>query len=287
MEGEVILKHPNKSAIDEMFTNGHTAEEVQNYLRQIQKNKRWQTSKVTLQHYRKNFLNLTRLDVNKIRRELKESGNTRDENVLSTFVAGQEFVTAKNAQTQEIYNFINDFKNIKDEALSAITLIKQTNRDADGNLTFRSRDFEVMEKFLGRIESSANSYIKAMTEVNKTQSASSQTNITITTAEIEKYKEAFKTIIKRIALELDPDKINKFINIYSEEISKITGISTGNFQIQINSAGTSENNINIITTPASLPSEEQAEHILETLINENVLENVIDIPIEAQNKEQS
>jgi hypothetical protein len=287
MEGEVVVKHPNKPAIDEMFQNGHTAEEVQSYLKQIQKNKRWQTSKVTLQHYRKNFLNLTRLDVNRIRREMQAAGNNRDENVITTFQAGQEFSEAKRAKTEEIYNFINDFKSIKDKALSAISLIEATNRDADGNPTFRPRDFEIMEKFLGRIESTSNSYIKAVQEMNKSSSAGmNQTNITVTTAEIEKYKEAFKEIIKKIALELSPDKINRMITIYSEGISKITGISTGNFQIQINTTGNAENNINIITS-SSLPTADQADRMAQDIVNENILENVIDIPTETdQNKEQ-
>jgi len=293
MEGEVVLKHPNKAAIDEMFKNGHTAEEVKNYLRQVQKNKRWQTSKVTLQHYRKNFLNLTRLDVNRIRREMMESGNTRDENRLTTFAAAKDFVEAKEVQTQEIYKFIDDFKSIKEKALGAIALIETTNRDADGNPTFRPRDFEIMEKFLGRIESTSNSYIKAIQEINKSNSAGAagQTNITVTTAEIEKYKDAFKEIIKKIALELSPDKINRMISIYSDGISKVTGISTGNFQIQINSTGNVDNNINIITSSSSsLPTADQADVMAKDLENENTLENIIDIPPDLdpdKNKEQT
>ena len=292
MEGEVVLKHPNKDAIDEMFARGgHTAEQVQNYLRQVQKSKRWQTSKVTLQHYRKNFLNLTRLDVNRLRREAQIAGRTRDETALTTFSAASEFVEAKQIQTQEIYKFIDDFKSIKDKALAAIHLIETTNRDADGNPTFRPRDFEIMEKFLGRIESTSNSYIKAIQEINKSNSSgmSNQTNITVTTAEIDKYKEAFKEIIKKIALELSPDKLNRMITIYSEGISKITGISTGNFQIQINSSGNMDsgniNNINIVTS-SSLPTAEEADIMAKDIVNENILENVIDVPMDANNNKE-
>jgi len=133
---------------------------------------------------------------------------------------------------------------------------------------------------MGRIESSANSYLKAVTEMQKQGSANgaSQTNINVSTMDMDKYTEAFREIIKKIAMELSPDKINRMIAICEDGISKVTGAPTSNVQIQINSAGegSSVNNINIITS-SSLPTAEEADKMAENISNENTLENVIDI----------
>lgn len=57
--GRSVLKHPNKEEIDERLLAGESVEKVANWLKQrFSRNKKLQVSKMTLQAYRKQYLNL-------------------------------------------------------------------------------------------------------------------------------------------------------------------------------------------------------------------------------------
>jgi hypothetical protein len=57
--GASVRKHPNKEEIDERLLAGESVEAVANWLKQkFSKNKKLQVNKMTLQAYRKNFLDL-------------------------------------------------------------------------------------------------------------------------------------------------------------------------------------------------------------------------------------
>ncbi len=252
MQGDRILKHPNVDLINEMFQNGHSPLEVSNRLKQIQKNKNYQPTPVTLQHYRKNFLQLTRLDINKRREEMKMLGRTRDVTALSTFAASQDFIEAKNQQTEEVQTAIKEFRDIKDEVMSAIKLIKDQTVDAEGKPVFVPRHYEILEKMLGRLESTNNSFIKASIDYNQ-KSKEAQMSATININQTEKEVEVIKTAVKRILLEIDPNKVSRFFEILAEETASAMP-QNGNspsVKIQLNNSG-NETNINIIT---QLPQE--------------------------------
>ncbi len=280
MLGDSVLKHPDKLLIDEMFGNGHTAQEVSNKLKQIQKKKSLQVSAVSLQYYRKNFLNMSRSEIHQKRREMEALANNRDSNALTTFAASQDFIESKNKQSEEIQVAISEFRNIKDEVTSAIKLIKEQTVDAEGKPVFVPRHYEVMEKLLGRFESVNNSFIKASQEMTKQTVDNKYGSTNISIGQIEQNIEALKGAVKRVLLEIDPTKISRFFEIYSEETAKIAEQSGSEINIKINTAGSGETNINIIT---QLPTAEEAKQQLKDMTNENILEQVIDINPNEQN----
>ena len=281
MEGEACLRHPNIEQINEMFQNGHTAVEVANYLRQVQKDKRLWISHVTLGKYRTNYLKLSRGQISQLRAEKEALKDTRSVTALSTFAAAQDFIAAKSEQTQEIMRAVEEFRNFKDDVTNSIKLIKDSTVDANGNPVFVPRNYEILEKFLGRAESINNSFIKAYKEMNDlNQKATS--NISITVGQVQKQTEIFKGIIKRILMELDASLVGKFFDIYKDEMNKYYKERGQDLQININNSE-GESNINIIT---QLPTPEEVTNTVD-LENENTTEHIVDVEPVEQNKENN
>jgi len=278
MLGESCLTHPNKAQIDEMFNNGHTAEQVAAWLRQVQKDKRLRISKVSLQYYRKNFLKMSRLDINRKRNELLALGKHHDATALTTFTAAQDFIEAKNKQTEEVEKAIHEFKNIKDEVQVAIKLLKEQTVDAEGNPVFIPRHYEIMEKLLGRLESTNNSFIKTYSDLEKRNKESESSNTVININQAQQESEAIKNATKRILLEIDASKVGRYFQLLREESAKYAernGIT--NLQININGSTEGETNINIIT---QLPTPEQENLDVENMSNENTTEHIVDVDVE-------
>ncbi len=273
MQGESVLKHRNRADIDQMFEQGYTAEQVAGWLKQTHnQNRHLWVSSVSLQHYRKNFLKLSRIDINAKRRELQALGKTHDDNVLSTFTAAKDFIESKNIHTQEILSAINDFKVLKVSIMEKMALMDSETVDSTGKPIFNARSFEVMERFMGRLESVNNSFIKAYKEMNEKSNALNQTNITITTSQIEQQGKLFKEIIKDILMEIDPNLVTKFFVLLQEKMSQQSP-QDKSVSIQINNSGDT-NNINI-NTEFLTPDEADKEN--KELQDEAMMENVIDV----------
>ena len=271
MEGEAVLGHPQQTQIDEMFQNGHTSVEVASYVKQCQKDKRLQISHVTLGKYRQNFLKLSRDQISEARREKEELGKTRDVTALTHFAANKDLVEAKSLHTQEIMKAVEEFRTFKDECKSLIDVIKTQTVDANGNPVFVARNFEILEKFYGRLESTNNSFIKAYKEMNDINQKST-TNVSITVGQVQKQTEVFKRIVKRILMEIDASLVNKFWSIYKEEMNLYYKETGQELQINVNTTDT-DTNINIIT---QLPTPEEVKETVD-LENENTQEHVIDL----------
>jgi hypothetical protein len=276
MLGESVISHPAKPQIDEMFNNGHTAEEVAAWLRQTRKDKREQTSKVSLQYYRKNILGLDRLTINQKRNEFLALGKTHDANVLTTFTAAKDFIDAKNKQKEEVDNVVNSFKQIITETENAVKLIKEQTVDDQGRAVFIPRNYEVLEKLLGRAESASNSFIKAYTDSLDRAKKEAIGNTTININQAQQESDIVKNAIKRILMEIDASKVARFWEIMREEAAKAdvsAGVSSG-LKIEINNS--SDTTINITT---SLPTPEDVEADVRDDTNENTQEHIVEVEV--------
>lgn len=277
MLGESVLRHPNKDEIDEMFNNGKTAKEVSDWLRMVQKDNRLRISVVSLQYYRKNFLKLSRMEINQRRSEMQALGKTRDVTALSTFATAKDFIDAKSKQTQEVEKAITDFKDIKDEVTTAIKLLKEQTVDTEGKPVFVPRNYEILEKLLGRLESTNNSFIKAYRDFTEKDAANSTSNTTININQMEQEVDVVKNAVKRILMEIDPVKIPRFLEILKEESFKAAEKSgIPGIQISISQGNT---DINIVT---QLPTPEQAKQTLQEMTSENTTEHIVDVEPEPE-----
>jgi len=279
MLGESVLHHPNKAQIDEMFNNGHTAEEVANWLKQVQKDQRLRTSKVSLQYYRKNILKLTRSEINQRRNEMLALGKNHDANVLTSMAVAKDFINAKTIQKEEIDKAVNEFKSLKEEAHAAIKLIKEQSVDDQGRPVFIPRHYEILEKMLGRIESANNSFIKSYSDAEEKSRKEAAGNTTININQVERETTIVKNAMKRILMEIDASKVARFWEIMREEGAKAdeeSGVSSG-LRIEINNTNSGNTNINITT---SLPSPEEIDLEVKDDVNENTIEHIVDVDVD-------
>jgi hypothetical protein len=281
MQGEQVLKNRNRSLIDEMFLNGHTAAQISAKLKQVEKEKNHQVSVPTLQYYRKNFLQMSRQELNKRRNDLLVLGNKHDATVINTFEAAKDFIDAKKQHTLEIQSAINEFKTIKDKVRDAISLIEKDTVDDQNQPVFVARNMEILEKLLGRLESANNSFIKSYKEISEDDKKATN-NISITVGQVEKQAKTFQEIIKRILMELDPNLVSRFFNIYKEEMNNYYKETGQNVNITISSTfGDQTNNINISTNGDGISGViDEAITSNEDLSNENTMEHIIEIPVD-------
>jgi len=281
MLGESCLTHPNRDVIDEMFKNGSTSEKVAAWLRQHQRDKRWQTSKVSLQYYRKNFLNMSRAEINKARNEAHALGKHHDVNALTTFTAAEDYILMKNEHTEVVKKAVDEFNDIKTEITDAITLLKEQTVDEAGNPVFIPRHYEIMEKLLGRAESANNSFIKAYSDMEKANKERDSSNTTININQVQQESEAVKNATKRILLEIAPDKVGKYFDILREEMNlyaEKNGMKElGGLKIEIDNKEGKDTNINIITT---LPTAQEEDMEVQDISNENTTEYIVDVESE-------
>jgi len=281
MLGESVLLHPNKDVIDEMFKNGHTSEKVAAWLRQHQRDKRWQTSKVSLQYYRKNFLSMSRAEINKARNEAAALGKHHDVNALTTFTAAQDFIAVKNEQTEVVRKAVDEFTDMKNEVMSAIKLLKEQTVDEAGNPVFIPRHYEILEKLVGRFESINTSFIKTFSDMEKLNKEKESSGTTININQAQQESEAVKNATKRILLEIDASKVGRYFEILREEMNlyaESQGMTElGGLKIEISNKKGQDTNINIIT---SLPSAEEEDMEVQDISNENTTEFIVDVDSE-------
>jgi hypothetical protein len=285
MLGESVLKSRHKDEINAMFNNGATAQQVFDWLKEaVHGDPRFMISVVSLQYYRKNFLKLSRMEINQRRNEALSSGKTRDVTALSTFAASKDYIESKTQEKNEVEKAIKEFKGYQEEITSAIKLLKEQTVDAEGKPVFIPRHYEIFEKLVGRLESLNKNFIESYQKENEKSKLTGMSNTTININQMEQEVDVVKNAVKRILLEIDPLKVARFWEIMSEEAVKAserTGIP--GIKISINNQGGTDTNINIVT---KLPTPEEVDLNNEAnLSNENTTEHIVDIEPEPDGTE--
>jgi hypothetical protein len=179
------------------------------------------------------------------RRELLASGKTGDVNAIDTFTATKEFVETKTLATKEMISAINNFKEIQDKIKERIALIDSATRDADGNPIFKASTEEAIQGYLTRLESMTLAFVKVSNDMKKEEMKAGTTDISINMAKMSQYQDAFKSIMQKILVKLDPSLLNDFIADYSAEMVKIENENGGQVNISINNNGSNTHNISI------------------------------------------
>lgn len=222
MKGQNVLKHPDRDEITKMLNDGYSPEEVSKHLSQKHKHKMYHLSDITLQYYRQNFLKLAKPEIAQRRKELLESGNTKELNALDSFSAASGFIEAKEKAAAEIINALENFKSIQDKVLERINLIDESTKDDNGKMVYKPRNEEILEKYLGRLESMTNSFIKMQEFINKKNlGPQGTTEIQITMNEMNKYSDFYKTVMQKTLVRIDPTLINDFLITFNEEKDKL------------------------------------------------------------------
>jgi hypothetical protein len=259
MKGKNVQKHPSITKINEMLNAGYNADEVSKWIKQHHQHIRYHISGVTLQAYKNNFIGMSKEDAKKKRQELLADGKTGDVNAIDSFESTRDFVEAKQRVTTELVNTLENFKSIQDKVLERINLIEAQTKDADGNPIYKPRNEEILEKYLGRLESMTNSFAKVYNDIKKQEAQGvGNTQISITMSEVNKYADVFKTIVQKILIRLDPALLNDFIAIYSDEMQKALPSDGSESGDRVNISINNGNNISIIASTSNQSEEPEA-----------------------------
>lgn len=284
-QGAFLTSHPDVEEINRMLGVGHTPDEVSKWLKEKYKNKRYWASAASIQNYRKNILNFSKVDLAQKRMVLLAEGKTRAANGIALHQTTTELIETKQQVKTEVVKILENFKSIQEVVLERMDIIRKQTVDDMGLPIFKRSNDEMLEKYLGRLESITNSFIKASKDISAPEQ-SAQTNITITTAEIQKYSDSFKGILQRLVAKFDPALLPEVFRDFDEEIAKLGG-QTAQSQVQISVGAGGNNQINIITGAQAaqlLPTPEEVTTMAEQMTNENdyVAEDVINTIIETK-----
>ena len=71
-------------------------------------------------------------------------------------------------------------------------------------------------------------------------------------SEVNKYAEAFKAVVQKILIRLDPALVNDFIQIYAEEIQRMEGVEAAAPQDRVNISIDNSSGVSITTGGVSV-----------------------------------
>jgi hypothetical protein len=267
-QGAFLTNHPEVQEINRMLSVGNTPEEVSNWLKEKHKNKRYWASPASIQNYRKNVLNLNKSELAQRRAQLQAEGKTQSANGIALHQTTTELIETKQQAKTEIQMMLDNMKGLQDILVERMNLARSGAVDDMGQPVFKRNNDEMIERYLARYESMINSFIKNSKDMVAPEQ--SQTNITITTAEIQKYVEAIKGVIQRMVSKFDANLLPEVFQDLNQELARLDS-QAGQGQVQISVAG-SNNQINIVTgaqAMSSLPSPEEVSEMSAQMTNEN------------------
>lgn len=251
MKGQNVMKHPDRDEIIRMLKEGYSTDEVSKHLAQKHKHKMYHLSAITLNYYRQNYLKLGREEIAQRRKELLADGNTKELHALDSFSAAQGFIEAKEKAAAEIINALENFKSIQDKVLERINLIDESTKDDNGKMIYKPRNEEILEKYLARLESMTNSFIKMQEFINKKNlGPQGTTEISITMNEMNKYADFYKTVMQKTLVRVDPSLINDFLNDFNEEKKKLmeeNGLTSNDPKVNISINSNNDSKISVST----------------------------------------
>lgn len=286
-QGSFLADHPDVEEINRMLNVGNTPEEVTNWLKTKYKNKRYWASPASVQNYRKNVLNLDKAELAKRRMILQAEGKTRSANGLALHQTTTELIETKETLKSSMQEIIDGVKEVQVILKERMGLAQANAVDDMGQPIFKRNNDEMIARYLDSYQTSLVNLYRMSKDVIAPEQ--SQTNITITTAEVQRYADTIRGVFQRMMAKFAPELISEVLQDYDIEMSKLSGQPIQN-QVQI-SVGGSNNQINIVTgaqtqTPISnyRPTPEEVDVLASQITNENdyIGEEVINTIIETK-----
>lgn len=267
-QGSFLTNHPDVEEINRMLNVGNTPDEVSKWLKMKYKNKRYWASPASLQNYRKNVLNLDKAELAKRRVQLQAEGKTQSANGLILHQSTTELIETKDALKNEMQMMLDGIKDVQKILKDRLNLAIAGAVDDMGQPIFKRSNDEMIERQLARHESLITTYFKLAKDLVPQEPG--QTNITITTAEVQKYADAFRGILQRLCAKFEPNVLPEVFADLDIELAKLKG-EPAQSQVQISVAG-GNNQINIVTgaqAMAQLPSLKEVDAMAAQITNEN------------------
>lgn len=212
--GASLLKHPQKADIDERLLAGESVEAVAAWLKQKNaRNKKLQVNKMTLQAYRKNFLNLDGDVLADLKRERAEKlSEERKRRALEVSQAEPAYQLAKKQYAEKYALQIHDTNNRLEEIY-----IKVKDRIAimEGEKIHHLNEKVIVEQFR-----MLKDLLKDAFEMEQRVKEDQQTNINIDVTRLTKEVRLIKVAIQETITELCPDVWPAFMDTLREKMEK-------------------------------------------------------------------
>lgn len=212
--GASIRKHPQKAEIDERLLAGESVEAVANWLKQKNsRNKKLQVNKMTLQAYRKNFLNLDGDVLADLKKERSAAvAEERKRRALEVAHAEPAYQLAKKQYAEgyalQIHDTNNRLEEIYNKVQDRIALM-------EGEKLHHLNEKVIIEQFR-----MLKDLLKDAFDMEQKIKEDQQTNINIDVSRMTKEVKLIKVALQETITELCPDIWPAFMETLREKMDK-------------------------------------------------------------------
>lgn len=210
--GASILKHPHKAEIDERLLAGESVEAVEKWLKQrFSRNKKLQLNKMTLQAYRRNFLNLDGDVLADLKKERSQRlTEERKRRAIEVVHAEPAYQLAKQKYAEEYALQIHDTNNRLEEIY---TKVKERMAIMEGEKIHHLNEKVIVEQFR-----MLKDLLKDAFDMEQKLKDGQQTNINIDVGRMTREVQLIKVAIQETITELCPDIWPTFIEKLKEKM---------------------------------------------------------------------
>ena len=212
--GAAVLKHPDKNEIVDMLSKGVSVKKVETWLKEkYPDDKSKHISWMTIQEFRKNYLKLYGDALEQVKIQSKK------EEQIEKYSDNLDEVRSLPAYQKAVKNIAQNHIDLKERLLDIDNVIWQRIKDhieeVKTNGEAIKRDTQ-LERWVSLAKSLLNDYARLIE--NKPDSVH-QHNVNITV--MNDYVSAIKESIREILVEIDPEKVPRFLELCDQKIKKL------------------------------------------------------------------
>ncbi len=203
--GALVLKHPCFEDINARLLKGESVQQVADWLRKKFRNdKRKWISKMTLQAYRTNHLNLTGELLAEIKKERQESVlQEKREQQHEVVKASKEYQLAKRKLANDVLDTRNEILRIHDNVWEQIEVLKQTGDP---------RKIHLVSATVKDLLSEARQLMMDYNKLLDNQEKNSQTSVSINIGSVHDYQRQLKEALLETFREVAPELLPSFLD---------------------------------------------------------------------------
>lgn len=212
--GKKVLKHPCKEEIDEKLLAGESVEAVAQWLKQkYSKRPKFQINKMTLQAYRRNYLNVKGEVLADIQKERKErQARERTGRKIEARKASEEYQIAKVRAAEEIELAVADYKSqLEDLLLTTKERLEIMQAQKIGHLN---------EKVIVEQLRLQKELIVQFFEMEKSMRSEQEVNINIDVHKLTAEMKMIKVALREAINEVCPELYSVFMTTLTEKLAQ-------------------------------------------------------------------
>lgn len=212
--GKKVLRHPAKEEIDEKLLAGESVEAVASWLKQkYAKRKSFQVNKMTLQAYRKNYLNVQGEVLADIQEERRErQARERTEKRIALRKESPEYQLAKANAAQEIEHTVANFRDRLEDML--------VRTEERLEIMEAQKISHLNEKVIVEQLRLQKDLVKEFFDMEKQMRSEAEVNINVDVHKMMQEMKVLKVALREAINEVCPELLSVFMTTLSEKLKK-------------------------------------------------------------------